>query len=75
MTTSSVDQLEEILRPSATRELYDTIKQVRPVDMTVSEILGLLAILRPTLERLKVAEAAPAPLIQLRPVKSERVKR
>jgi hypothetical protein len=72
---SSLDhRLGELLRPSATQEVRQILGCVKPADLDTSEILGLLAILRVAMARVTAANAAPAPLILLRP-KSARVNR
>ena len=74
----SVDRLEELLRPSAIEEIWRIQSVLTPADMTSSELLGLVAILRPAMERFNATKAAPAQLVKLsviREAKSGRVNR
>jgi hypothetical protein len=59
------NQLEELLRPAAIEELRQIFVQVAPEDMTSTELLGLVAILRPAMERFNTTKAAPAQPVKL----------
>jgi hypothetical protein len=51
MTTASIDQLAGVLRPQAEWEVNDLLGNLHPADLTMCEIVALLAILRAANER------------------------
>jgi hypothetical protein len=60
--TITTNQLEDLLRPSAIEEVWRIQSVLTPADLTSSELLGMVAILRPALERFNAAKATPAQL-------------
>jgi hypothetical protein len=74
MTTTSIDELAGILRPQVTWEVHDLIENLHPSDLTMCELVGMLAILRAANER-TLGVPPPAQLTLLRPKPARNRKR
>jgi hypothetical protein len=66
MTNASIDELAGVLRPKVTLEVHDLIENLHPSDLTMCELVGMLAILRAANER-TLGVPPPAKLALLRP--------
>jgi hypothetical protein len=62
MTTPSVDELASVLRGPAEKEYRELMTRLKLSDMTTSEVVAMLTVLRPADERKRAAEREPISL-------------
>ncbi len=67
MSQPNIDQLANILRPSALREMNVLMGEMRPSDLTSCELVTILTALRAAAERKRTVDTPPVQLSVVRP--------
>jgi hypothetical protein len=63
--TATVDDLAQLCAELARDEVVEIMDETKPADLTACEMVALLRILRPPLERKRAAARQPAPVVDL----------